>query len=83
MEAIIDDWEDRLQAPHPQGRRAFGWDSVESSMRKTVSEWVPCTCIETQADENGKVRTKLYYLGGDESVPVYELNAIRCGVDSL
>lgn len=61
----------------------FGWDSVESSMRKTVSGWIPCTCIETQADENGKVWTKLYYLSSDESVPVYELNAIRCGVGSL
>lgn len=61
----------------------FGWDSFESSMRKTVSDWGPCTCIEKQADENGKVWTKLYYLSSDESVPVYELNTIRCGVDSL
>lgn len=61
----------------------FGWDSVESSMRETVSEWGPCTCIEAQADENGEVWTELYYLGGDESVPVYELNVIRCSVDSL
>lgn len=52
-------------------------------MRETVSEWGSCNRIETQTDENGKVWTKLYYLGGDESVPVYELNAIRCGVDSL
>lgn len=66
-----------------KGNGSFGWGSVESSMRKTVSNWVPCTCIEKQADENGKVWTKLYYLGSDESVPVYELNAIRCGVDSL
>ena len=25
----------------------------------------------------------IVWQGGDESVPVYELNAIRCGVDSL
>lgn len=43
----------------------------------------PYTCIEMQTDESGKVWTKFYYLGDDELVPVYELNAIRCGVDSL
>lgn len=61
----------------------LGWGSVESNMRKTVSDWGPCTCIETQTDENGKVWTKFYHLGGDESVPVCEPNAIRCGADSL
>ena len=55
----------------------FGWGSVESSMRKAVSDWGPCACIGTQADENDRVWTKFYYLGGGESVPVYELNAIR------
>lgn len=43
----------------------------------------PYTCIKMQTDESGKVWTKFYYLGDDELVPVYELNAIRCGVDSL
>ena len=52
-------------------------------MRKMVSDWGPCTCIETQANESGKVWTKFYCLGSDESVPVYELNAIRCGVGGL
>lgn len=61
----------------------FGWDSVESSMRKTVSDWAPCTCIETQADENGKVWTRLCHLGGDESVLVYELNAIRAALTAF
>ena len=49
-------------------------------MRETVSDWVLCTCIETQADENGKVWTRLYHLGSDESVSVYELNAIRAAL---
>lgn len=67
--------------PHiRKGNGPFGWDLVESSMRKTVSDWVPCTCIETQADENGKVRTRFYRLGSDESVSVYELNAIRAAL---
>lgn len=61
----------------------FGWDSFESSMRKTVSDWVPCTYIETQTDENGKVWTRLYHLGSDESVSVYELSAVRAALTAF
>lgn len=52
-------------------------------MRKTVSDWGPCTCIEVQAVENGKVWTNLYHLGSDESVPVYELSAIRAALTAF
>ncbi len=62
----------------------LGFPRFLAGVQKKVAKYGAVTCIASLSEpETGNVIQRQYYLGGDESCPVYELNACMCGVESL
>ncbi len=63
---------------------AEGYGFLLKAAQEDVEDFGAVTCIASiHAIDNGDILQKQYFLGGDESCPMFELNACMCGVESL